>query len=119
VTLRIRWTERAALQLSAIADHVALTSPLYAAQLVERLIDRLGVAAAHPWSGRAVGELDREDTRELVERPYRIIYRVGSGVIHVLAIVHTRRDFDQLRSTIKERPATSYAPQRRRARPAA
>ena len=32
------------------------------------------------------------DTRELIERPYRIIYRVRSSAIEVVTILHGRQD---------------------------
>ncbi|MBA3343522.1 MAG: hypothetical protein H0T48_17030 [Gemmatimonadaceae bacterium] len=44
MSLELRWTEQAANQLGAIAEFVSLTSPVYAEQLVERLVDRLSQA---------------------------------------------------------------------------
>jgi len=37
-----------------------------------------------PLSGRKVSELDNPDTRELIYRGYRIIYRIQAGEITVL-----------------------------------
>lgn len=39
-------------------------------------------------SGRLVPEYDRDDVRELIERPYRIIYRIQRDQIEVLAVIH-------------------------------
>ena len=92
MSLELRWTEQAANQLGAIAEFVSLTSPVYAEQLVERLVDRLSQAQEFPESGRHVPEAGPADIRELIEFPYRLIYRVGSSTIDVVAIVHGRQD---------------------------
>ncbi|MGI9043750.1 MAG: type II toxin-antitoxin system RelE/ParE family toxin [Gemmatimonadaceae bacterium] len=64
MSLELRWTEQAANQLGAIAEFVSLTSPVYADQLVERLLDRLSQAQEFPESGRHVPEADHADIRE-------------------------------------------------------
>jgi len=38
-----------------------------------------------------VPELRRTDLREVLERPYRIIYLIGSDRIDILTIVHYRQ----------------------------
>ncbi len=42
-----------------------------------------------PQSGRMVPEYRRADIREVIERPYRIIYRVKEDQIDVLSVVHS------------------------------
>jgi len=42
-------------------------------------------------SGRNVPEYLAEDVRELIEKPYRIIYRIKPDQIDVLAVVHGAR----------------------------
>jgi plasmid stabilization system protein ParE len=39
-----------------------------------------------------VPEFLRDDLRELVEPPYRIIYRIYPDAVEVLAIAHGRQD---------------------------
>ena len=39
-------------------------------------------------SGRTVAEYDAEDIREIIEKPYRIIYRIKPTRIEVLAVIH-------------------------------
>jgi plasmid stabilization system protein ParE len=39
-------------------------------------------------SGRKVPEYQTEDIRELIEKPYRIIYRIKANQIDVLAVIH-------------------------------
>lgn len=39
-------------------------------------------------SGRSVPEYEADDIREIIENPYRIIYRIKSDQIDVLAVIH-------------------------------
>ncbi len=47
--------------------------------------------AEYPWSGRVVREFDDPNIREIIEHPYRVIYRVRGERIDVLAVVHCAR----------------------------
>jgi addiction module RelE/StbE family toxin len=91
-TRSLRWTEHAVHQLAAIAEYISLDSPVYAEQVVDRLVSRLEQVRAFPQSGRIVPETARDDFRELIEPPYRLIYRVRADVVEVLSILHSRRE---------------------------
>ena len=90
--LGLRWTEQAVNQLSAIAEYISSSSPVYAEHVLERVVLRLRQAQQFPDSGRRVPESGHADARELFEAPYRIVYRVRSQSVEVLAIVHGRQD---------------------------
>ncbi|MGH7718298.1 MAG: type II toxin-antitoxin system RelE/ParE family toxin [Gemmatimonadaceae bacterium] len=96
MTRRLRWTEQATTQLGAIAEYISVASPVYAEQMVDRLVRRLDQACAYPESGRIVPEIGQTDVRELLEWPYRLIYRVRPDVIEVLSILHGRQELRQL-----------------------
>ena len=96
MTLTLRWTEHAVEDLSAIADYVSLSSPLYAEQLVDRVVHQLEQACVYPESGRIVPEIGAGDTRELQVPPYRVMYRVLTDWIEVVSITHSRRSFKEL-----------------------
>lgn len=70
--------------------------PRHAEQVVDRLVSRLEHACAFPHSGRVVPEVAREAVRELIESPYRLIYRVHDDAVEVLSILHSRRESAQL-----------------------
>jgi len=42
--------------------------------------------------GRSVPERPRDDLRELIKSPYRIVYRIGD-VVHILTIFRASRVF--------------------------
>lgn len=92
----IRWTEHAVAQLAGIIEYISLASPVYAEQTLERLIGRLDQARVFPDSGRVVPEVGRTEIRELVEPPYRLIYRLHSDVIELLSVLHSRQQFPGL-----------------------
>jgi toxin ParE1/3/4 len=42
-------------------------------------------------SGRKVPEFEAEDIREIIETPYRIIYRIKPDQVDVLSVVHSKQ----------------------------
>ncbi len=86
--MRVNWTETAIEHLSSIYGYVAQNSPAYAQRIVDRLTRRSQQISQFPYSGRTVPELDLPQVREVVEGPYRIIYRILPDQIDVLAVIH-------------------------------
>ena len=71
-----------------------------AATAVDELIDKAIVSLQRlPDRGRVVPELERRGIsvfREIIARPYRVIYRVVGREVWILAVVDGRRDLDEL-----------------------
>ena len=83
------WTEQARADLAAIHTFISQDSPHYAAVIVARLIAATERLVPFPESGRTVPEFETPQVREVVLRPYRIVYRlVGTDEIHVLTVHH-------------------------------
>ena len=93
----LRWTEHAVAQLESIAEYVSLSSPVYAEQLLDRIARRLDQAREFPETGRVVPELARPEIRELIEWPYRLVYRVYPDTIEVLSVLHGRQELRERR----------------------
>lgn len=89
--MRVHWTNNAVDHLVNIFEYIALNSPTYAKQMVDRITRRSSQIADNPLSGRMVPEYQAQDIRELIEKPYRIIYRVKADRIDVLAVIHGAR----------------------------
>jgi plasmid stabilization system protein ParE len=79
--------------MEAIHAFIARSSPRYAALHVERLFEAADRLHRFPESGRIVPELQRPDVRELIVGSYRIVYLVGTEVVHVLTVFHGARLF--------------------------
>ena len=88
----VRWTTQAADDLQAIYDFIERDSPHYAQVIVENILAAIERLERLPLMGRHVAERPREDLRELIKPPYRIVYRVGD-VIHILTIFRASRLF--------------------------
>jgi plasmid stabilization system protein ParE len=90
----IRWTPRARADLAAIRAFIDQDSPHYAAIVVSRLIAATDRLAVVPESGRAVPEFQNPVVREVILRPYRIVYRLaGDDEIHILTVHHASQSF--------------------------
>lgn len=86
--MTVHWTSTAIGHLLAIHEFIARDSPTYARRMVDRLTARSQQLAGFPLSGAVVPEYESPEVREIVERPYRIIYRVGTDRVDVLAVIH-------------------------------
>jgi len=89
--MRVNWTDNALKHLLDIYEYILQNSPFYAERMVDRLTKRSEQIASFPMSGHNVPEYSAEDIREIIERPYRIIYRIKPDQIDVLAVVHGAR----------------------------
>ena len=90
--MRVHWTNTALEHLLSIYAHIAQESPVYADRTVDRLTRRSEQVALFPRSGRIVPEYQRPAIREVIERPYRIIYRIKPDQIDVLAVFHSAQE---------------------------
>ena len=86
--MKVYWTENAIRHLFNIYEYIAANSPTYALRMVDRITRRSEQIAEHPLSGRTVPEYEAEYIREVIEKPYRIIYRIKPKQIDVLAVIH-------------------------------
>jgi toxin ParE1/3/4 len=75
----ILWSPQALLDLESIREYIAHDSPRYAELVVRRLVivERL---ETFPESGRVVPERNDEEIRQIIMRPYRIVYRTPPGL---------------------------------------
>ncbi len=89
--MRVYWTQNAIGHLANIYEYIGLNSQTYAKRMVDRITRRSEQVAEQPHSGRKVPEYDAEDIRELIEKPYRIIYRIKPDQIDVVAVIHGAR----------------------------
>lgn len=89
--MRVHWTVEAKAQLKAIETHIAQDSPVVAKRTITQLAHRCRQIGELPRTGRKVPEFDRDDLRELLERPYRIIYRIKTDQIDIVTLWHYRR----------------------------
>ncbi|MGE3298658.1 MAG: type II toxin-antitoxin system RelE/ParE family toxin [Porticoccaceae bacterium] len=74
-----------------MAEYIARDSPWYAQAVVARLFDAAGGLTELPFRGRVLPELRNEAIRERFVYSYRLIYRVETARVTVVAVVHGHR----------------------------
>ena len=93
MAFQIIWSRTAVEDLKGIVQYIAVDDPDAAAKLADRIIQRFESASKLPFSNRIVPEKAEEPIREVVLKPYRLIYQVDSNrsVIHILRVWHAAR----------------------------
>lgn len=96
---RVLWTRTARRDLDAIVAYIATDSIENALSVLDRLQERAESLTTAAERGRLVPELQSIDVhqyREIVERPWRIVYRIEPNSVMVLAVLDGRRDLESL-----------------------
>jgi plasmid stabilization system protein ParE len=90
---QIIWSFQARDDLREIVTFIAADNPAVAESFGFRLMSKVDVLANFPLIGRAVPEEHDENIRELILRPYRIIYQVlpAQQVVAIARIWHGAR----------------------------
>ena len=70
-------------------------SPDAARKLATKIRDRVSNLAAFPASGRVVPEIGIERYREVIVRPYRVIFEIRENDLVILRVRHSRRDLPE------------------------
>jgi toxin ParE1/3/4 len=85
-------TESALADLQSLVDWYQLQGEAAAGvRLARLLLRRIQQLERFPLSGRKVPEFDQEALRELIEPPYRVVYRVAGSGIQVVRIWRSER----------------------------
>ena len=89
--IKLRWTTQAVEDLEAIRNFIANDSAAYADLAVARLLEAVERLEHFPRSGRIVPELSDPQLREIIESPYRIVYRVHNETVEILTVFRASR----------------------------
>jgi toxin ParE1/3/4 len=88
------WSPLALERVADITTWIAQDRPAAAARTVEDLFAAVDRLSQFPESGRQVPEFDRPDLREVIHRPYRIVYRIAADHIAILTVGHSLQLLD-------------------------
>lgn len=96
----ITWTRTAVRDLDEILEYIAAERGVnQALQLYETICHSIASLATMPCRLRQVPELHDVglfEYREIIERPYRLMFRVADREVVILAILDSRRDLEEL-----------------------
>lgn len=91
--MTIHWSTRA---LERIVEAAEFSG--FEGDRLDRFVSDLFGAAERledfPYSGRVVPEIGRDDIREVLHRPFRILYRVQADRVEILTVRHMRQPLD-------------------------
>ena len=59
--------------------------------MIDRVIRRARQCGDFPLAGGRVDEFDDDSIREVIELPYRIIYRIRTDRVDIVAVLHGAR----------------------------
>jgi toxin ParE1/3/4 len=85
----VAWSDRALRSLAKIHESLSAESADAANRAVDRILKRGDQLVSFPNSGRAVDRYERPGLRELIEPPYRIVYRVRGQQVQVVDVFHS------------------------------
>lgn len=92
----LHWSQQSLRDLEAIRAYIAEGSPLYADLFIRRIVAAVERLTAFPESGRIVPERNATEIREVIVKPYRIVYRVRPGVVEIVTVFRASRLFPDL-----------------------
>ncbi|MFT5124839.1 MAG: toxin ParE1/3/4 [Verrucomicrobiales bacterium] len=90
---KIVWSPQALEDIDSIADYIARDSEMYAVSVAQSLFEAPAKLLEFPLLGRVIPESQTESMREIFVHDYRVMYEIAGNEIHILTIVHGKRDF--------------------------
>ena len=88
----IIWTEPAINDLNEIAEYIALSNPVAAAELVLDVVTTIERLEQFPKSGKIPLEIPELNYREIVAPPCRIFYRLKQQSVYIVHVCRDERD---------------------------
>jgi plasmid stabilization system protein ParE len=100
-------TKNAENDLNEIRDYISQNSPLTSLKILERIQERIKTLDHFPGRGGYVPELlerNIKDYRQLLETPWKIIYKLENKQVNILTITDSRRNVQDIliKKLIKE-----------------
>jgi plasmid stabilization system protein ParE len=90
--MKVYWTPGAHRRLQEIEAYIAANgSPEVARKVAIGLIRKTRMLEQPPLLGSRLAQYPHADVRQLLERPFRVIYRVSAERIEVLTVLHYRQ----------------------------
>ena len=89
--MKVFWTPGARKRLEELEAYIAKDSPQAAREMTVRLIRRSLELEQPPLLGKRLKRYLNADIHELLERPYRLIYRVSQERVEIVTVMHYRQ----------------------------
>jgi plasmid stabilization system protein ParE len=93
------WAAVAENDLKEIIEYIAIDSPAEASRAFKKIKQKASRLYTLPERGRIVPELQDQSIlfyRELIVRPWRIIYRISEMKVYVLSVLDARQNVEDI-----------------------
>lgn len=88
---QIIWSPQAQRDIASIRAYISENSVRIAELVVGRIVKAVERLKGFPESGRKVPERNDPAIREVIESPYRIVYRVRTGTVEIVTVFRASR----------------------------
>jgi len=95
----VNLTQNAENDLEEIITYIAQSNPQIAIKILERIQARIKTLDHFPTRGAYVPELlakNIKDYRQILEAPWKIVYKVVDDIVNILAIIDSRRNLQDV-----------------------
>jgi toxin ParE1/3/4 len=95
----IIWAGVAEIDLKEIIEYIAIDSPAEALKIFKKIKQKASSLYTLPERGRIIPELQDQGIlfyRELIVRPWRIIYRISEMKVYVLSVLDARQNVEDI-----------------------
>ncbi|MEM1156010.1 MAG: type II toxin-antitoxin system RelE/ParE family toxin [Pseudomonadota bacterium] len=89
--MRVNWTARAKARLKSIHHHIEQDNPTAAQAEIEKILRRSWQLAESPDIGHPLMGYASANLREVLVRPYRLIYRREDTHVDIITVLHYRQ----------------------------
>ncbi len=93
------WAQIARNDLLDISDHIAQDRPKTALQILAKIEEKVTSLREFPERGRTVPEFEKMGIlqyRELIIKPWRVIYRIDLSMVVILSVLNGRRNVEDV-----------------------
>ena len=89
------WSPQSLHDLESIRAYIAEDSAAYAELVARRIVAAVERLHTFPESGRVVPEREAPAMREVIVRPYRVVYRRRPEVVEIVTVFRGSREFPE------------------------
>jgi toxin ParE1/3/4 len=95
----IKWTEIARDDLEEIIEYIAVEDEERALVILDRIEKKVNELYNFPKKGRYIPEFELYNIftyKEIIESPWRIIYKIDSNIVYIMSILDGRRNIEDI-----------------------
>lgn len=90
--MRVEWSDVARNDLDDLVRYISRDSAFYARRFGEKVVLATRRLKEFPESGRMIPEAGDKSLREIIVQGYRVMYRLESDRVLILAVMHGSRN---------------------------